>query len=327
MIVVGGEIDGVHQDRATIHVLPDARSSCEQPAAYPVAVSGAVGVVINKGVTVCGGLLKFIDVNSSEEVLQTVSDCYRLTSSGWHRMDELKHSRAFAASTFLPGRGWWITGGVNLGDQDVLGLESPLSSTELIPIEDDERAEEYKFLVDEPNLPFETGVSHHCLVRLDKHRVLLIGGQTPTNKHVSSVWLFDWKRRKWDEWKDLQYGRHSHTCSLALGGEFVIVAGGRTELETVDESGSQLAEIMEITSGHWHIMPHLPKAIWGGAFIQIKDLLSLIGGASNDESYTIQLLEKGEFRQTKLNFNPEITIENKRKYAVTILTQEKFVCF
>jgi len=327
MIIVGGEIDGVHQNGTTLHVLPDARSICQQPSAYPFAVSGPVGVVIDKGLTVCGGLVKTFDVNSSEEVLQTRSDCYKLTGSGWSRIDELKHSRAFAASTFLPGRGWWITGGVNYDNQDLFGLESPLSSTELIPIEDDERADEYKFLVDEPNLPQETGLSHHCLVRLDKHRVLLIGGQTTSNKFVSSVWLFDWKRRKWDEWEDLQYGRHSHSCSLALGGEFVIVVGGRTEHESSEEGGSQLAEIMEITSGHWHIMPHLPKPIWGGVFVQIKDFLSLIGGASNDESLTIQLLEKGEFLQTKLKFNPELIHENKRKYALTILTQEKYVCF
>lgn len=259
--------------------------------------------------------------------LQTVGDCYRLDSAGWNKVEELKHSRAFAASAYFPGRGWWITGGVSHGIEAVLGLESPLTSTELIPIEDDERGEEYKFLVDEPNLPVETGLSHHCLVRLDKYRVLLIGGQTNGNTFVSDVWLFDWKRRKWDRWTDLRYGRHSHACSLALGGEFIVVAGGESEHEDVHGRGSQLAEIMEITTGHWHIMPQLPKPMWGGAFVSINYLPTLIGGATSDDSLTIQLMEKGEFRQSKLMFNPGISIENTRKYATALVSQEKFVCF
>ena len=137
-----------------------------------------------------------------------------------------------------------------MGSSEVLGIESPLTSTELMPIEDEEKGEEYKFLADEPNLPTESGLSHHCLVRLDKYRVLLIGGMTEGNNYVAGVWLFDWKKRKWDEWTDLKYGRHSHSCSMALGGEFVVVAGGETEHERQHGQGSQLAEIMEVTTGN-----------------------------------------------------------------------------
>ena len=46
-----------------------------------------------------------------------------------------------------------------------MGIESPLTSTELMPIEDEDKGDEYKFLVDEPNLPVESGLSHHCLIR------------------------------------------------------------------------------------------------------------------------------------------------------------------
>ena len=74
---------------------------------------------------------------------------------------------------------------------------------------------------------------------------------TENNNFVAEVWLFDWKKRKWDQWNDLKYGRHSHSCSMALDGEFVVVAGGETEHETVHGGGSQLAEIMEITTGEW----------------------------------------------------------------------------
>jgi hypothetical protein len=54
-------------------------------------------------------------------------------------VDTLKIGRAFAASVYLPGRGWWITGGVSLGKTELLGIESPLTSTELMPIEDEDK--------------------------------------------------------------------------------------------------------------------------------------------------------------------------------------------
>jgi hypothetical protein len=242
LLMVGGEVDGVPQTRVTAHVLPGAKSHCKSAPIYPLAITGAVGVIMSKEITICGGLLRTLsDKNKDVIISQTTNACYRLEEdNGWVKVDELKIGRAFAASAFLPGRGWWITGGVSMGNTEVLGIESPLTSTELMPIEDEEKGEEYKFLVDEPNLPTESGLSHHCLVRIDKYRVLLIGGMTEGNSYVPGVWLFDWKKRKWDEWTDLKYGRHSHACSMALGGEFVVVAGGETEHETVHGSGSQV---------------------------------------------------------------------------------------
>ena len=79
--------------------------------------------------------------------------------------------------------------------------------------------------------------------------------------------------------------------------------------------------------GHWHIMPHLPKPVWGGAFVHINELPTLIGGASRQDMLTIQLLEKGEFKEAKLKFTPDITSENQRKYSVAIIAHERYVCF
>jgi len=325
--MVGGEINGISLDLVTVHILPGANSKCKTAPPYPIAVSGSVGIVMTNGLTVCGGMLKPRNNKNHSSSLQTVNDCHRLESAGWKKVEDLKFSRAFAASAYFPGRGWWITGGISQGTETVIGMESPLISTELVPIEDDERGEEYRFLVDEPNLPIESGLSHHCLVRLDKYRVLLIGGQTRGNIFVSDVWMFDWKRRRWDRWTDLKYGRHSHACSLALGGEFVVIAGGESEHEEVKGRGSHLAEIMEITTGHWHIMPQLPKPVWGGSFVMINHLPTLIGGSTSEDTQTIQLMEKGEFRHSKLVFNPDITYENIRKYSTALVSQDKFVCF
>jgi len=166
LLLVGGEISGVPQSRTTAHVLPSAKSSCKSVPQYPLPVSGAVGVIMSKEITICGGITKTVPDSKGEVISQTTSDCFRLEeSAGWVKVDSLKIGRAFAASVYLPGRGWWITGGVSLGNTEVLGIESPLTSTELMPIEDEDKGDEYKFLVDEPNLPTESGLSHHCLVR------------------------------------------------------------------------------------------------------------------------------------------------------------------
>lgn len=329
--MIGGEVDDLAMDKVSIHFLTEDDPRCSEPPNYPLKVTGAVGIVVNHALTVCGGSMqKNEDLNESSKgkTHRTTNDCYRLDPDGWSLVDKLKQSRAFSASTFFPNRGWWITGGITYEHFDVLGGEKHLlSSTEIIPIFDDDRAEEYKFLVDEPNLPTEMGLSHHCLVKLDMHRVLLIGGQNGETVFTSDVWMFDWKRRKWDKWDDLKYGRHSHACSLALGGEYVIVAGGVTDYESVQGGGSQTAEIMEVTTGHWHIMPKLSKPLWGGVFVQIINLPFLIGGSPDNDSLPIQLIEKGDFQSTNVTFNPSIVHENERKYAVSVITQEKFVCF
>ena len=84
---------------------------------------------------------------------------------------------------------------------------------------------------------------------------------------------------------------------------------------------------MEITTGHWHIMPHLPKPVWGGAFVPVNDLPTLVGGAGDQDMLTIQLLEKGEFTESKMKFNPDMTTENHKKYSVAIIAHERYVCF
>jgi hypothetical protein len=330
LIMIGGEVDGLPLDDVSIHFLSEYDSKCSGPPNYPLKVSGAVGVVVNHALTVCGGSLKNRDdtESSNGNIQKTADECYRLDRDGWSLVDKLKQSRAFAASIFFPTRGWWITGGISYDHFGKVGERSHLSSTEIIPIFDDDRGDqEYKFLFDEPNLPTEMGLSHHCLVKLDMHRVLVLGGQSGGTVFTSDVYRFDWKRRKWDKLDDLKYGRHSHACSLALGGEYVIVAGGESGYESIQGGGSQTAEIMEVSTGHWHIMPKLSKPIWGGVFVQIGNLPFLIGGSSDDDSHPIQLIEKGDFQQSNQTFNPSIKFKNNRRYSVSIITQEKFVCF
>jgi len=58
LLLVGGEIAGQPQDRVTAHVLPEAKSNCKSAPQYPVAITGAVGILMSKEITVCGGLIK-----------------------------------------------------------------------------------------------------------------------------------------------------------------------------------------------------------------------------------------------------------------------------
>ena len=60
LLIVGGEIDNVPQNRVTAHVLPDAKSHCKAAPLYPIAVTGAVGIIMSKEITICGGLLRYL---------------------------------------------------------------------------------------------------------------------------------------------------------------------------------------------------------------------------------------------------------------------------
>ena len=69
LLLVGGEVSGEPQDRVTAHVLPDAKSSCKSAPAYPMAISGAVGVLMSKEITICGGLIKVEDPKKKGEMV------------------------------------------------------------------------------------------------------------------------------------------------------------------------------------------------------------------------------------------------------------------
>ena len=74
-------------------------------------------------------------------------------------------------------------------------------------------------------------------------------------------------------------------------------------------------------------MPHLPKPVWGGSFIPVNFLPTLVGGATSPDMLPIQLLEKGEFKEARLRFSPDVTNEISRKYAVALVAHERYVCF
>ena len=86
-------------------------SKCTPPPSYPIAVSGASSLYLNRQVVICGGLTK--DGTA-------LTKCFQLKqqSSEWKFEDslELRKPRAFSAFiTIRPSskerKEWWITGG------------------------------------------------------------------------------------------------------------------------------------------------------------------------------------------------------------------------
>lgn len=142
----------------------------------PMPMTGGVGTVLQKRLTICGGQNDAINVNAS-------ANCYRLTNQGWNKMQSLSKPRAFAASGWVPKRGWWITGGIN--DNELDGI----STTDLFSIGDTygEESEPKETFISGPVLPEGQGVSHHCLVRIGISTFLLIGGRTSNNHYSSKV--------------------------------------------------------------------------------------------------------------------------------------------
>ena len=145
----------------------------------------------------------------------------------------------------VPRRGWWITGGIN--EQEADGI----STTDIYSIASDpyyDGGTEKNTFISGPVL--KEPVSHHCIVRIDTTRMVLIGGRGPGESFSSKViiliqfrimlikliqvWLYDWAHREWESIAPLYDGRNSHSCALVNDGAFVVVAGGLT----ADDSGS-----------------------------------------------------------------------------------------
>lgn len=297
--------------------------ACPSIDSLPMGVSGATGTLLLKHVSYCGG-----QISSTNE--STLADCYKYTSDGWVKFSTMTKSRAFAASAWVPRRGWWVTGGMNADERD------GISTTDLFNTGEDDSDEVYgpkptnTFLLG-PILP--EAVSHHCLIKqANAAKYLLIGGTTPTNKFSSKVWEYDWVQRQWSEEDSiapLYTGRHSHACALAHDGEVVVVAGGLTEKEP-DGDGTVSVEILQISSSIWHKMPALPHPMYGGVSAKLSPGaphgygdFALVGG-SYTNSELLQFVVRGMFETGNEATERSLTV--KRRYAVVVVASPRLVC-
>jgi len=297
--------------------------ACPSIDSLPMGVSGAIGTVLMKHICYCGGQIS--STNGS-----TNADCYKYTWDGWVKFSTMTKPRAFAASAWVPRRGWWVTGGINAFEND------GISTTDLFNTGNDDNDEVYgpkptnTFLLG-PILP--EAVSHHCLIKqANAAKYLLIGGSTPTNKFSSKVWEYDWVQRKWSEdgaIAPLYTGRHSHACSLAHNGEVVVVAGGLTELEP-DGDGSVSVELLQISSSMWHKMPAMPHPIYGGISAKLSPGaphgygdFALIGGSLSN-SKLLQFVVRGMFETG--NEATERSLSIARRYAAVVVASPRLVC-
>merc|ERR1719167_444724 len=76
------------------------------------------------------------------------------------------------------------------------------------------------------NGPFDSGLSKHCAVVIDKHRVMVVGGATSASLNTSKI--FDLRTGQWMDTSPNPNPRYSHACvHCSLDGmEGVLVTGG-----------------------------------------------------------------------------------------------------
>lgn len=319
VFVAGGEHQG--SALADIEVLPlpasEKEPRCRTVPELPMGTSGAIGTVLKKRITVCGGKDHQSDSVSAQ--------CLRLTGNyGWMRFATMTKARAFAAAVIVPDLGWWITGGLN--KEEPMGI----TTTELYgngdafeDLDDDE-----DHFIYGPALP--EGVSHHCLIRVNASKFVLIGGRTKETEYSNKVWQYDWARRRWSSAGSLKYGRNSHSCALVNKGNYVVVAGGLTDESSYGVGGTRLAEMLEVSTGHWHIMPELPRAVFGAIAAKLEPIaahgsgeLALIGGSEEDKRL-LYFVRRGQFEDSDTY---KQTLDVNRRYPLIIVASPRIICF
>ena len=144
----------------------------------PQPLTGAVGAVLQKKIAICGG-----QTVQNTTILRQQNACYRVSNQGkWEQFDFMSKPRAFAASIWVPRKGWWITGGINSNEP------SGISTTDLYSISFRyfSTSDVQNTFISGPILPI--GVSHHCVVMGETFgKYLLIGGITERSQFSDEV--------------------------------------------------------------------------------------------------------------------------------------------
>ena len=177
-----------------------------------------------------------------------------------------------------------------------------------------------------PSLP--EALSRHCLVKLANLKAakyLLIGGLSKA-EISSKVWEYDWIQREWSETAPLHTARHSHTCALVNGGQYVIVAGGQTS-----ESDLESVELLELQTSIWHKMAPLPHPIYGAQMAKLdpgapygSGPLAFVGGSLSHPEI-LQFVRRNQFEVG--NEATSRRLIRPRRYAAVIVANPRMICY
>ena len=70
-------------------------------SSLPISITGAVGAMVQKELTFCGGLRTSSSEPATASKDSYASECYKWTSEGWQRHKSMTKPRAFAASAWV----------------------------------------------------------------------------------------------------------------------------------------------------------------------------------------------------------------------------------
>jgi len=271
----GWDSDG----KSEVMSLPDLTPLDYNLPVYPAGeVSGYVGRYTSDGIHMCGGGIGSFSTAS----------CYLLTSRGYEDMPRMMTQRGSAASIETP-LGWWVTGGYDLGFEN-------LYSTELWT------NNQWKEHVSLPE-PMEG----HCMTRVNQSHILITGGGTTPkwNRRSSSSYLYS-EETGFTKIGDMKIPRNGHGCSVINGNE-VLVAGGGANSETE-------TEYLDLETLTWSAGPELPTNLTDiamtGAFLMGKDKIFKLeeSGLSSDRQW--QWVESGKIK-TPRRWSRLFVIEKK----------------
>ena len=217
------------EKHAEVLMLPSLTTpNCKIPQ-FPESVYGYEMTAIEEGILLCGGIT---DADGSE--------CFLLPFNGkeWLRSPVIKSmnkNRYYFSSAWL-GNEWWVTG------KDHLTTEVRAKNGT------------WTNFIDLPDY-----MSGYCMVTLDEHRVLFIGGSRGGSSRNSTM-IYDRRTGSWETKQEMIDARGRHSCTR-IDEDHVAVAGGTFQNET-DFYVLDSVEIYSLRSETWRKGPPLP---YGGA--------------------------------------------------------------
>lgn len=230
-------------------------------SAFPIRISGAIGVSFKDHPFVCGGAYS-----------KPSRDCYMLNlKNEWRKTATMNTERFQAAAVVRKSTGsLMISGGKN--------TESILATTEVT-------ANVKATWTQGPEMP--KAIFRHCIVEVDTHTVMVVGGSvyntgTKHTEDANQAWLYDFNTADWKQTGKLTHSRHFHACDCVKnkrGEVFIAVVGGFSSTTGSYVLTTELLKLGGILQNeNWTKGPVMPHAIIRASAMEYKGDLFVIGG-------------------------------------------------
>jgi hypothetical protein len=187
------------------------------------------------------------------------------TGGGWTRVSDRIFSNGLSA--------WAVTGTSLLATAGILSADQG-NAFESLELGGEEGAAWVREDITLPNVPPDRHISGSCMVALDSHRVMLLGGgwmgDVSVGGHLTQV--LDRRTGGWRRLADLSPPRMRHACLAWQGG--VLVTGGLV----AGSVPSAAAQLFNLTSEKWEELPPLEEARSEHILVEVDGRPTVIGG-------------------------------------------------